>query len=155
MHILVCSFCLLFLLPQSHLAMVSARADFDSSKTDRLLEVWSYHCREESEAAVLEWVNRLLRFLESDVPVSVKVSIFRIDTSCTINLAGQVCWCFFYKDCYFDMLLVTLCASIFFCKGVCWRVIQILCQHIVHLVTKCLWASQASGYRKNRSKLTI
>jgi hypothetical protein len=27
-------FCLLFPLPQSHLAMVSARADFDSSKTD-------------------------------------------------------------------------------------------------------------------------
>jgi hypothetical protein len=53
MHLLVAAFLLLFPLPQSHLAMVSVRADFDSSKTNRLLEVWSYRCREESEAVVL------------------------------------------------------------------------------------------------------
>jgi hypothetical protein len=35
------AFLFAFPLPQSHLAMVSARADFDSSKTDKPLEVWS------------------------------------------------------------------------------------------------------------------
>jgi hypothetical protein len=65
---------------------------------------------------VFKWANQILQFLELDVPVSV----FRIDVratrpSRTIDLAGQVCWCFLYEDCYVGTLLITFYAGISFC----------------------------------------